>query len=164
VSPWTRLTGCLGFLLRRFPRTHFKKWFDKHRFHRESRRSRTCRRTQHRAVKDFEKALACPLFYGLHQILKIRKDVGVGFVPVLRHHFTIYDHIEFPMRSRGEFEAADLLTHPAQCFSCHPGSTQGMASIPTVKNLQFQLVFRRHQFPPTGVNDPFGQDILKLPA
>ena len=58
-------------------------------------------------------SLAYPLFNGLHQILKVGKDVGIGFVPVFGHHHSINDHIELSMGSRGEFEAAYIFTHPA---------------------------------------------------
>ena len=78
-------------------------------------------------------SLAHSLFYGLHQVLKIGKDVGIGFVPVFGHHLSINNHIELPVGARGEFEGADMFTHPAQSFSCHPGSTQGVASIPAVE-------------------------------
>ncbi len=92
--------------------------------------------------------LAHPLLNRLHQILKIGENVGVGLVTVLRHHVAVNDHVEFSMWAGGEFEGADVLPHPAQRFSCHPGSTEGVASIPAIENFQFHLFVSRHIFLP----------------
>ena len=89
-------------------------------------------------------SLAHPFCDGLHQILEVGKDVGIGLVPVFGHNLSVDDHVEFSVGARGEFEGAYILTDPAQSFSCHPGSTQGVASIPTVEYLKFQFLVRCH--------------------
>ena len=73
--------------------------------------------------------------------------MGVGLVAMGRDHVAVDDHVELPVRSRREFEGADVFSHPAQGFSCHPGSTQGVASIPAVENLDFQFFSRCHLIP-----------------
>ena len=49
----------------------------------------------------------------LHQVLKIGKDVGVGFVPVFGHHHAVDDNVEFPVGARCELEGAYIFTYPA---------------------------------------------------
>ena len=94
-------------------------------------------------------ALSCaglvgPLFYCLHEVLKVRENVGVGLVAVFRYDLAINDYVEFPMGAGCEFEGADMLPHSAQRFSCHPGSAEGVASIPAIKNFQLHLFDSRH--------------------
>ncbi len=37
---------------------------------------------------------------GLHQVLKVREKVGVGFVPVLAYHFAIDYHVKLAVGTR----------------------------------------------------------------
>ena len=89
---------------------------------------------------------------GLHQVLKVRKDVGVGLVAMLGHHLTIYNHVKLAVGSRGKLEVGDMLPGPAKGFACHPGSAEGMPSIPAVEDFQFQLLALSQSTPPTTVN------------
>ena len=50
---------------------------------------------------------------GLHQILQVRENVGVGFVAVLGYHLTIDDDIELAMGAGCEFEVGDEFARPA---------------------------------------------------
>ena len=61
--------------------------------------------------------------------------MGIGFVPVLSDELSVNAHVELAMRAGDELEGADVLTHPAECFTCHPGSSQGMSSVMAVKYL-----------------------------
>ncbi len=45
--------------------------------------------------------LARSLINRLHQILKVGKDVGVGFMAMLGYHFPIDDYVEFAVGSWG---------------------------------------------------------------
>ena len=45
--------------------------------------------------------LARSLINRLHQILKVGKDVGVGFMTMLGYHFPIDDYVEFAVGSWG---------------------------------------------------------------
>jgi hypothetical protein len=86
---------------------------------------------------------------GLHQVLKVWEDVGVGLVAVLGHHLTVHNHVKLAMGSRGKLEVGDMLAGPAKGFACHPGSAEGMPSIPAVEDFQFQLLVSRQDPPPT---------------
>ena len=46
---------------------------------------------------------------GLHQVLKVREDVGVGLVAVLGHHLAVYNHVKLAVGSWGELEVGDML-------------------------------------------------------
>jgi len=89
---------------------------------------------------------------GLHQVLKVREDVGVGLVAMLGYHLTVHNHVELAVGSRSELEVGDVLPGPAEGFSCHPGSAEGMPSIPAVEDFQLQLLCGGHTIPPTLVN------------
>ena len=74
--------------------------------------------------------------------------MGVGFVPVLGHQLSIDAYVELAVGAGDELEGAYVLTDPAQGFACHPGSSQGVASIVAVQNLYFQLTILGHRIPP----------------
>ena len=63
---------------------------------------------------------------------------------VLRDHFPVDNYVEFAVRPRGQLEAGDVFISPAQCFSCHPGSTQGVSSILAVYDFQLHFVYCSH--------------------
>ena len=84
---------------------------------------------------------------GLHQVLQVREYMGVGLVAVLGYQVAVNNNVKLAVRAGSELEGRNLFTGPAQGFTCHPGSAQGMASILAVENLQFQLAFGCH-FPP----------------
>ena len=84
----------------------------------------------------------------LHQVLQVREDVGIGFVAVLGHHLAVNDDIKLAVGPRCELEVGNMLSRPAQRFPCHPGSAQGVASIPTVKDFQFQFFSSGQNVPP----------------
>ena len=88
---------------------------------------------------------------GLHQVLQIRENVGIGFVPVLSDHLTIDDNIKLAVWAWSEFEVGDEFASPAQRFSCHPGSAESVASIPAVKDFQLQLFSARQGTPPATI-------------
>ena len=48
--------------------------------------------------------LVDPLGYGLHQVLKVGEDVGVGFMAVFRHYFAVDNYVELPVGSRRKLE------------------------------------------------------------
>ena len=87
-----------------------------------------------------------------HQVLKVWKDVGVGLVAMLGYHLTIYNDVKLAVGSRGKLEVGDMLPGPAQGFACHPGSAEGMPSIPAVEDFQLQLLALSQSTPPTTVN------------
>ena len=92
-----------------------------------------------------------PVVNSRHQILKVGENMGVGLMPVLGHHLAVDYNVELAMGAWGELKAGDVFTGPAQCFFCHPGSTQRMASILAVKNLQVHLFRVGQGTSPTGV-------------
>ena len=49
----------------------------------------------------------------LHQVLQIRENVGIGFVPVLGDHLTIDDDIKLAVWAWSEFEMGDEFASPA---------------------------------------------------
>ena len=92
--------------------------------------------------------LADPFVDGLHQVLEVWEDVGIGLVAVLSHHFTINDDVKLAVRAWRKLKVRDVFSGAAQRFSCHPGSAEGVASIPTIKDFQFQLFSIRQSAPP----------------
>ncbi len=72
---------------------------------------------------------------GFHQVLKVGENMGVGFVAMFGYHLAVYNYVKLAVMPRRKLEAGNMLIGPAQCFSCHPGSTQGVASILAVQNL-----------------------------
>ena len=50
---------------------------------------------------------------GLHQVLKVRKYVGVGLVAMVSHNGPVYDHVELAVRTGGQLEYGDVLPGPA---------------------------------------------------
>lgn len=84
----------------------------------------------------------------LHQVLKVRENVGVGLVAVLGHYLTVNDDVKLAMRAWGEFEVSDMFASPAQRFPCHPGSAGSVASILAIEDLQFQFFSSSQGAPP----------------
>lgn len=87
-----------------------------------------------------------------HQVLQVREDVSVGLVAMLGHHRAVHNHVKLAVGSRGKLEVGDMLPGPAKGFSCHPGSAEGVPSIPAVEDFQFQLLVSRQDPPPTTLN------------
>jgi hypothetical protein len=61
--------------------------------------------------------------------------VATGLVPVLTHQVTIYADIELTVGAGDKIKGANVLVIFGEGLTCHPGSSQGVASILAVEYL-----------------------------
>ena len=72
---------------------------------------------------------------GLHQVLQVREEMGVGQVLMGGHELAIDPNVELAVLAGDQGEGLDVGAHPGEHVARHPGGPQRMASMLTVLNL-----------------------------